>query len=111
MAVQAGLCRTWSETLKTGFLITRLIRRLPQEKDHTAPKGLHCLLFHPHLLEALLHVYCLNLRTFTAHLFEPRSEKTGLQGPVVTEKLICVIVFAYAKSWFSHDEAHLGILQ
>ena len=24
-AVQAGLCRTWSETPKTGFLITRLI--------------------------------------------------------------------------------------
>ena len=25
MAVQAGLCRTWSETPKTGFLKTRLI--------------------------------------------------------------------------------------
>ena len=25
MAVQAGLCRTWSETPKTGFLRTRLI--------------------------------------------------------------------------------------
>ena len=25
MAVQAGLCRTWSETPKTGFLTTRLI--------------------------------------------------------------------------------------
>ena len=22
-------------------------------------------------------------------------------------KLICVFVFAYAKSWFSHDEAHI----
>ena len=26
MVVQSGLCRTWSETLKTGFLKTRLIR-------------------------------------------------------------------------------------
>ena len=25
VAVQPGLCRTWSETPKTGFLITRLI--------------------------------------------------------------------------------------
>ena len=25
MAVQTGLCRTWSETPKTGFLMTRLI--------------------------------------------------------------------------------------
>ena len=24
----------------------------------------------------------------------------------VTAKLICVFVFAYAKRWFSHDEAH-----
>ena len=24
-----------------------------------------------------------------------------------TAKLICVFVFAYAKSWFSHNEAHL----
>ena len=26
---------------------------------------------------------------------------------VVTAKLICVFVFAYAKSRFSHDEAHM----
>ena len=25
----------------------------------------------------------------------------------VTAKLICVFVFAYAKSWLSHDEAHI----
>ena len=25
----------------------------------------------------------------------------------VTAKLICVFVFAYAKSWFSHDAAHI----
>ena len=24
-----------------------------------------------------------------------------------TAKLICIFVFAYAKRWFSHDEAHL----
>ena len=27
----------------------------------------------------------------------------------VTVKLICVFVFAYAKIWFSHSAAHLGI--
>ena len=26
---------------------------------------------------------------------------------VVTAKLICVFVFAYAKCWFSHDTAHM----
>ena len=26
----------------------------------------------------------------------------------VTAKLICVFVFAYAKSWFSHDAAHIN---
>ena len=25
---------------------------------------------------------------------------------MVTAKLICLFVFAYAKNWFSHDEAH-----
>ena len=28
---------------------------------------------------------------------------------VVTAKLMCVFVFAYAKRWFSHDAAHLSI--
>ena len=26
---------------------------------------------------------------------------------MVTAKLICVFVFAYAKHWFSHDTAHI----
>ena len=41
--------------------------------------------------------------------YEPRCEKTGLRGfrPGVTAKLICVFVFANAKSRFSHDEAHI----
>ena len=28
-----------------------------------------------------------------------------------TAKLICVFVFAYAKSWFSHDEAQLSAME
>ena len=32
VAVQPGLCRTWSETLKTGFLTMRLIIELHQEE-------------------------------------------------------------------------------
>ena len=28
----------------------------------------------------------------------------------VTAKLICVFVFAYAKRWFSYDEAHIDSL-
>ena len=27
----------------------------------------------------------------------------------VTAKLICIFVFAYAKSWFSHDAAHFSV--
>ena len=29
----------------------------------------------------------------------------------VTAKLICVFVFAYAKSWFSHDAAQINMIQ
>ena len=37
-----------------------------------------------------------------------RVAKTkALIGFAVTAKLICVFVFAYAKSWFSHDAAQL----
>ena len=37
-----------------------------------------------------------------------RVAKTkALISSAVTAKLICVFVFAYAKSRFSHDEAHL----
>ena len=28
---------------------------------------------------------------------------------MVTGKLICIFVFAYAKSWFSHDAAHFMV--
>ena len=27
---------------------------------------------------------------------------------IITAKLICVFVFAYAKCWFSHDAAHIA---
>ena len=35
------------------------------------------------------------------------SKNKGMISFAVTAKLICVFVFAYAKHWFSHDEAHL----
>ena len=35
VAVQAGLCHIWSQTLKTGFLMTRLIYYNPILKDYT----------------------------------------------------------------------------
>ena len=28
----------------------------------------------------------------------------------VTAKLVCVVVYAYAKIWFSHDAAHMSSL-
>ena len=34
VAVQPGLCRTWSETPKTGFLTTRLIYRNRKYQNH-----------------------------------------------------------------------------
>ena len=44
-------------------------------------------------------------------LYYPCSENKGadqLSGPA---KLICVFVFAYAKSRFSHNEAHMKFLK
>ena len=35
------------------------------------------------------------------------AQTKALISFAVTAKLICVFVFAYAKSRFSHDEAHL----
>ena len=42
-------------------------------------------------------------------LYYPRSENKGVDqlhstAQMVTVQLICVFVFAYAKSWFSHNE-------
>ena len=37
VAVQPGLCRTWSETPKTGFLITRLIKFKVRGYDGVIP--------------------------------------------------------------------------
>ena len=36
-------------------------------------------------------------------------ETKALISFAVTAKLICVFVFAYAKGWFSHNEAHIVI--
>ena len=33
----------------------------------------------------------------------------ALMSFAVTAKLICVFVFAYEKSWFSHDAAHINV--
>ena len=44
-------------------------------------------------------------------LYYPYSEKTkALISFAVTAKLICVFVFAYAKSRFSHDAAQLKVV-
>ena len=40
-------------------------------------------------------------------LYYPCSKTKTLVSFAVTAKLICVFVFAYAKSRFSHDEAHI----
>ena len=37
VAAQAGLCLTWSQTPKTGFLVTRLISRECHIKDRCPP--------------------------------------------------------------------------
>ena len=42
-------------------------------------------------------------------LYYPYSENKGADHFAVTAKLICVFVFAYAKSWFSHNEAHFEL--
>ena len=35
------------------------------------------------------------------------AQTKALISCAVTAELICGFVFAYAKSWFSHDEAHI----
>ena len=35
------------------------------------------------------------------------SENKGIISFAVTAKLICAFVFAYAKSWFSYEVAHI----
>ena len=35
------------------------------------------------------------------------AKTKALISRAVTVKLICTFVFAYAKSWFSHEAAHL----
>ena len=48
-------------------------------------------------------------------LYYPSSENKGadqLRGyreAIVTAKLICAFVFAYADCWFSHEAAHIPI--
>ena len=37
------------------------------------------------------------------------AKTKALISLAVSAKLICVFVFAYAKSWFSHDEAHMTL--
>ena len=39
MAEQPGLCRTWLETLKTGFLTTRLISELAEQQQGGHSEG------------------------------------------------------------------------
>ena len=40
----------------------------------------------------------------------PVAKTKALISLIVTAKLICAIVFAYVKCWFSHDMAELVIL-
>ena len=56
VVVQAGLCWTWSETQKTGFLTTRTITEIFQhfltqsdlDLEELSDQGLHCIPFlHP----------------------------------------------------------------
>ena len=59
VTVQPGLCGTWSETPKTGFLTTRLI----------------CGMGKIQIAQVVL-----SHKTTTCTITEPRSEKTGLRG-------------------------------
>ena len=75
VVVQPGLCRTWSETPKTGFLRTRLIYSLQNYSK-----------FHRHI-----HVLFPFFVSMQASTLEPRCEKTGLWGfrPGPTQTGLC----------------------
>ena len=55
-------------------------------------------------LQCLQIQLLLCLALYAKVLYEPCCDKTVFG---VTTKLICVFVFAYAKSRFSHNEAHI----
>ena len=107
MTAQPGLCRTWSETLKTGFLRTRL-RYPPLSNCHSGVLGscdFSCLSMF--IIFIVQKSDCLSLSIDKDHLnpelYESRCEKTGYLHMrktktqisfAVTAKLISAFVFA-----------------
>ena len=83
VTVQPGLCQTWSETPKTGFLRTRLILcLLIYSKRRRQKSKLVCLCF-----KFIVISQTTALKDYQS-IYEPRCEKTGLRdfrpGPTQT---------------------------
>ena len=75
LAVQAGLCLTWSQTPKTDFLVTRL--KYPAYLLH-CDQALHCLPFCLHLLDIVSTVksHCSNFRIISHFFWWSRDATT-----------------------------------
>ena len=123
MAVQVGLCQTWSETPKTGFLASRLILSLKMPVSIVVNK-IKLL-----RLAETSSCFCESPRENTClRCFRPGTTKTDLysHGKMLevcwileerlyylcsenkgAAKLICVFVFANANCWFSRAPAHI----
>ena len=64
--------------------------------------------FRPGTTQTGLYSYSLKFRIYEVEgLYYPCNENKGADQLRVTAQLICVLVFAYAKSWFSHDAAQM----
>ena len=115
MLVQAGLCRTWSETTLLVFprggsyvqLCTVLIEPVHGKTNNLGFRpGLTKirLCSHRRLLETANFGFR-KKRNCTIHVAKTKA----LISFAVTAKLICAFVFAYADCWFSHGAAQFYV--
>ena len=111
MTVQAGLCRTWSKTPKTGFLRTRLISDdflLPVTPNEPRRVETDFRGFRPGLKQTGYDTNRAVQLLKTARGLKFRiKEVEGLyyvaKTKALTAQLLCGFVFAYAKAGFLND--------
>ena len=110
---QTPLCWDCKFMLYTYIMFyLKMVRLIEPRCEKTGPQG-----FRPGPTKTGLsnHRRCLEAWNFgfrNKRYCTIRVAKTKTQiSFTVTAKLICVFIFAFAKSWFSHNEAQLNQLQ
>ena len=77
MAAQAGLSRTWSQTPKTGFLVTKLIIEPPHDKTNKMACAPSEDSDQPGHLPSLISLRCLGIRPVWSESSLPAWRKLG----------------------------------